>query len=186
MTIPLLAIGIRVCWVIVEFPYLRRFHVQPAKDWDKRSALFWDLANVLEVVGIAFGLSGRGAMPTSPRLIGAFGLGMLLMGILIRWAAIKTLGQFFTTTVVIKNEHQLIRTGLYRYVRHPAYTGTLLAHLGLGLSFSNWVALAFSSIPFLAVALYRMHVEEKALHETFGTQYYDYTKSAKRLLPGIY
>ncbi|MCA1638381.1 MAG: isoprenylcysteine carboxylmethyltransferase family protein, partial [Acidobacteria bacterium] len=68
----------------------------------------------------------------------AFGLLSLLAGIIIRWTAIYSLGKYFTVTVLIKTDHRLIRSGLYKHLRHPAYAGTLLAHLGLGLSFSNW------------------------------------------------
>jgi protein-S-isoprenylcysteine O-methyltransferase Ste14 len=81
-------------------------------------------------------------------------------------------GMFFTTgTIVIKDDHRLIKTGLYRYLRHPAYAGALLAHLGLGLSFANWFSLGLSSIPFLVAAFYRMRVEDQVLKETFGEEY---------------
>jgi len=78
---------------------------------------------------------------------------LLLAGITIRWTAVYTLGKYFTGTVLIRNDHRLIRSVLYKYLRHPAYAGSLLAHLGLGLSFSNWFSPGFSAIPhFLAAA----------------------------------
>jgi len=110
----------------------------------------------------------------------------LILGIVVRWTAIRTLGKYFTGSVLIKDDHRLVRSGLYKYLRHPAYTGTLLAHLGLGLSFSNWFTLGFSSIPFIAVALYRMRVEEQALEEAFGSEYLAYSRTSKRLIPRIY
>lgn len=186
MIIPLIAIAFRVCWLVVEYPHLRRTRVRPAKDWDRQSANLWDAANAIELIGIGCGLAGWGSIQFFPRLVAGAGLGLLVLGIGIRWAAIRTLGQYFTTTVVIKKEHRLIRQGLYKYVRHPAYTGTLLAHLGLGLSFASWWTLAFSSLPFVAAAVYRMHVEEEALRETFGSHYTDYARSANRLVPGLF
>jgi len=71
-------------------------------------------------------------------------------------------------------------------VRHPSYTGALLAHLGLGLSFANWFSLAFSVIPFVIAAWYRMRVEDAALQTAFGAEYLDYSKRAKRLIPKLY
>jgi len=50
MTIPILAVVTRLFWLLIEYPYLRRFKVRPAKDWDKHSAKLWDVANLLETV----------------------------------------------------------------------------------------------------------------------------------------
>jgi protein-S-isoprenylcysteine O-methyltransferase Ste14 len=110
----------------------------------------------------------------------------LLLGIIIRWTAIDTLRKFFTGTVLIKQDHRLIQSGMYRHLRHPAYTGALLAHLGLGLSFSNWISLGLGVAPLSAAALYRMHVEERALSEAFGEAYVSYSRSTKRLIPKLY
>jgi len=64
--------------------------------------------------------------------------------------------------------------------------GALLAHLGLGLSFSNWFALGFSTIPYFLAAAYRMRVEEQALREAFGVEYLEYSKTVKRPIPKLY
>jgi protein-S-isoprenylcysteine O-methyltransferase Ste14 len=186
MIIPFFAIAIRALWLLVEIPYLRRYSVKPAKDWDKHSARFWDAANVIEPVGMIFGFTNIGRIQTGATLIAVLGIVFLPAGIIIRWAAIYTLGKYFTGTVLIKTDHRLIRSGLYKHLRHPAYTGALLAHLGLGLSFSNWISLALSFIPFSLAALYRMHVEERALAETFGDAYDSYTRGTKRLIPKLY
>lgn len=186
MTIPILAMAIRLLWVLIEYPYLRRHRVRPAKDWDKHSALLWDAANLFETFGIVLGFAGIGRIQTSTNVIGVVGVALLIAGVMVRWSAIKTLGKYFTGTVLIKDDHRLVRSGLYKYLRHPAYTGALLAHFGLGLSFSNWFALGFSSIPFIAVALYRMRVEEQALQEAFGSEYVAYSQTSKRLIPGVY
>jgi len=186
MVIPILAAAVRLFWVLVEFPYLVRHKVRPAKNWDKNSGRLWDAANLSEILGMVLGFAGIGRMQTSTRAIGICGLALLITGIIVRSTAIKTLGKYFTGTVLIKDDHILIRKGLYKYVRHPAYTGALLAHLGLGLSFSNWFALGFSTIPFIAVVAYRMRVEEQALTEAFGSEYVAYAQTSKRLIPRIY
>jgi protein-S-isoprenylcysteine O-methyltransferase Ste14 len=186
MMIPIFATAIRLLWVLIEYPYLRRYRVQPSKDWDRHSAKLWDAANLLELFGMALGFAGIGQIHFRTNRAGAFGLALLTFGILIRWTAIKTLGKYFTGTVLIKDDHRLVRSGLYKYLRHPAYTGALLAHFGLGLSFSNWFALGFSTIPFITVAFYRMRVEEKALQEAFGSEYVAYSQTSKRLIPGLY
>ena len=185
MMIPILATIIRAL-MIVEYPYLRRFKVRPLKDWDRNSAKIWDIANAIEPVGMILGFTSIGRIHTGTKLIGSVGLALLLGGIVIRWSAVLTLGKYFTGTVLIKHDHRLIRSGLYKHLRHPAYTGALVAHLGLGLSFSNWFTIVLSSAPYVMAALYRIHVEERALGEAFGDEYLNYSRSTKRLIPKIF
>ena len=186
MTIPILATAIRVLWALIEYPYLRRYEVKPAKDWDRHSRNLWDVANVMELVGMVLGFTAIGRMQTSGSSVAVVGLALLLVGIIIRWTAIYTLGKFFTGRVLIKDDHQLIRNGIYKHLRHPSYAGALIAHLGLGLSFSNWISLALSVVPFSVATCYRIHVEERALKEAFGDAYTSYSQSTKRLIPKLY
>jgi hypothetical protein len=69
MLIPILATLIRITWLSLEYPYLRRFRVKPKKDWDRHSAKFLDAANLIEPIGIILGFAGVGAMPASAALI---------------------------------------------------------------------------------------------------------------------
>ncbi len=186
MIIPICATVIRLWWLAFEWPYLCRRKVKPAKDWDKHSGTIWDVANAIEPVGLLLGFTHIGRINLGNNLLQLFGLNLLLVGIAIRWTAIFTLGQYFTGTVVIKNDHRLVRSGLYKHLRHPAYAGTLIAHVGLGLSFSNWFSLGLSSIPYVVAAFYRMRVEERALRETFGEEYVAYSRTTKRLIPSVY
>jgi protein-S-isoprenylcysteine O-methyltransferase Ste14 len=78
------------------------------------------------------------------------------------------------------------RSGLYSIVRHPSYFGLEICFLAVGLHTKNWACLALMLIaPTLAV-LYRIHVEEQALLLAFGAEYADYSRSTKRLIPGVY
>jgi protein-S-isoprenylcysteine O-methyltransferase Ste14 len=120
-----------------------------------------------------------------PCLMG-ISLALIAAGVVIRWTAILTLGSLFNTRVVVQQDHRLVRTGLYRWVRHPSYSGLLLVFLGLGLSFGNWLSVAVIVVPFFAVLLYRIQVEESSLLEALGQDYAEYCKTTKRLLPGIF
>jgi protein-S-isoprenylcysteine O-methyltransferase Ste14 len=186
MLVPFIATVVRALWLAVEVPYLRRHRVRPARDWDKKSAVLWDAASVVELVGMILGFVGVGAMRGAGGLVGRAGLALLVAGVAVRWRAIYTLGKFFTGTVLIREDHRLLRTGLYKHVRHPAYTGALLAHLGLGLSFSNWYSLGLSVVPYVLAAGYRIRVEERALGEAFGEEYEAYARGTKRLIPKVY
>jgi len=171
---------------VLEYFPERRHQVAPAQSRDRYSVRLWDIAHVIEPVGMILGFMRIGGIQTASSLIESIGLGLLFVGILIRWTAIYHLGTYFTGTVTIKDDHVLVRSGLYGHVCHPAYTGALLAHLGLGLSFSNWFSLALSSIPYFIAAAYRIHVEEQVLREAFGDEYAAYARQTKRLIPGVY
>jgi protein-S-isoprenylcysteine O-methyltransferase Ste14 len=110
----------------------------------------------------------------------------LMGGLIIRWTAILTLGRFFSTSVAIHQDQRVVRTGLFRLVRHPSYSGLLLLFLGMALSFGNWLSFAVIVVPFLAALLHRIKVEESSLVEALGQDYVEYRRSTKCLLPGIF
>jgi protein-S-isoprenylcysteine O-methyltransferase Ste14 len=114
------------------------------------------------------------------------GLVLLIVGLAIRWTAILTLGSTFSTNVAIHAAQTLRTTGPYRWVRHPSYTGMLIIFASIGLYERNWISLAVVLVLPTAALLYRIHVEEMALTEAFGEKYLEYSRTTRRLLPGIY
>jgi protein-S-isoprenylcysteine O-methyltransferase Ste14 len=114
------------------------------------------------------------------------GLGLIVLGVIIRATAIATLWRYFTVDVSIREGHQLVDRGIYRVLRHPSYTGSLLSFLGLGFAFDNWLSVAIIAVATIIGFSYRIAVEEGALIEHFGDRYRDYMRRSKRLIPGIY
>jgi protein-S-isoprenylcysteine O-methyltransferase Ste14 len=114
------------------------------------------------------------------------GLGVLIVALMIRWTAIYTLGKAFSSNVAILDSQKLNRSGLYGFVRHPSYLGLWLVFVAVGIHSRNWLSLAIAVVPTTAVLLYRIHVEEAALVHAFGDEYVDYSKTTKRLIPGVY
>lgn len=121
-----------------------------------------------------------------PKLVFGFGFCLFVLGLALRWYSIIYLGRFFTTNVAISADHHLIDSGPYQFVRHPSYTGSLLATLGFSLSLENWASLLIIFVPCCAVTLWRIHIEEEALVEGLGEQYCSYRQRTKRLIPLIY
>src|SRR6266704_2242490 len=111
---------------------------------------------------------------------------LFVAGLLLRWWAIIALGRFFTVDVTIEKDHELVERGPFRIVRHPSYTGVLLAFMGLALSLGNWAALLVILIPIGAAFVHRMNVEEDALSRALGGRYAEYMKRTKRLVPFVY
>ena len=115
-----------------------------------------------------------------------FGFVLFLGGLILRWYSIGYLGRYFTVDVSVSPEHKLIDSGPYRRVRHPTYTGALLAFLGLGLCFGNWLSIFFLSVPIIGAFLWRVRIEERALMEALGEDYHAYMRQTKKLIPRIY
>jgi protein-S-isoprenylcysteine O-methyltransferase Ste14 len=114
------------------------------------------------------------------------GLALFAAGLLVRWYSIVRLGRFFTVDVNIAAGHKVIDSGPYRFVRHPSYSGALLAFVGFGLCLYNWAALLVLLVPIAAAFLWRIHVEERALISALGNEYRQYTSRTKRLIPLIW
>jgi protein-S-isoprenylcysteine O-methyltransferase Ste14 len=114
------------------------------------------------------------------------GLLILAAGLFIRWTAILNLGSAFSANVAIRDSQRVRTTGLYRFVRHPSYLGLVLIFLAVGIYSRNWISLAIALVPPTTALLYRIRVEEATLREAFGDEYIAYSRTTKRLVPGIY
>ena len=121
----------------------------------------------------------------SPAVAQIFGT-LFAVGLVLRWWAILSLGKFFTVDVAIARDHQLIVRGPYHWMRHPSYTGMLLAFLALGATFQNWLSIVCIMVPISCALAYRIYVEEIALEVTFGSAYHRYAETTKRLIPGMF
>ena len=118
--------------------------------------------------------------------LGWIGLALFVSGLGLRWYSIIHLGRFFTVDVSIAAGQKVVDSGPYRFVRHPSYSGALLAFIGFGLCLRNWVGLLVLLLPIGAAFLWRMRVEERALTEALGDDYRWYASRTKRLVPFVY
>jgi protein-S-isoprenylcysteine O-methyltransferase Ste14 len=113
------------------------------------------------------------------------GTALLIAGMLFSVAARRHLGGNWSGTVTLKQDHSLIRTGPYRFVRHPIYTGLLLAIFGSGvIALGEWrglVALVLVTAAFLR----KIQIEERFLSEQFGEAYVRYRQEVPALIPGL-
>jgi protein-S-isoprenylcysteine O-methyltransferase len=107
-------------------------------------------------------------------------------GLALRWYAIYYLGRFFTVDVAIATDHQVIDSGPYRYLRHPSYTGALLALLGFAITLGQLPAVLVVMLPTTLAFLKRIAVEEAALVAALGERYRRYCAHTRRLVPFVY
>jgi protein-S-isoprenylcysteine O-methyltransferase len=147
---------------------------------------------ILLIYAIAFtaGISAAYQLPTcrlpGPKIFRDAGVCLFFAGIVLRWCSIIYLGRFFTVNVAIAKNHRVIDSGPYRHIRHPSYTGAMLAVLGFTLTLGNWASLLTLFLPCFAAQMWRIRIEEAALLEALGEAYANYMKRTKRLIPLIY
>jgi protein-S-isoprenylcysteine O-methyltransferase Ste14 len=123
------------------------------------------------------------AIPPIPWLMW-LGAAMALAGLLFAVWARLYLGENWSSLVTVKQKHELIRSGPYRFVRHPIYSGILLALVGTGISRRNvWGFLGVALVWF--GLLLKARLEERFMVQTFGEQYDDYRRSTGALLPRL-
>jgi protein-S-isoprenylcysteine O-methyltransferase Ste14 len=117
------------------------------------------ITNVLEVGGVALGL-GFSA-----------------------WARLH-LGRNWSGIVTVKHDHELIRSGPYAIVRHPIYSGLLVAFVGMAVGQGTWVGIL--AVAIIAVAFVRkLRIEERFMADQFGEQYARYRREVPGLVPGV-
>jgi protein-S-isoprenylcysteine O-methyltransferase Ste14 len=100
--------------------------------------------------------------------------------------SIATLGRYFRAVVHIQEDHHVVRSGPYRVLRHPSYTGLLVGLLGVGLLFGNYLSAVVFEVLVVIGVLYRIRVEEKVLLAGLGDDYAAYMRETDRLIPGVW
>jgi protein-S-isoprenylcysteine O-methyltransferase Ste14 len=116
----------------------------------------------------------------------ATGMALFAIGFTIRIYSILTLKQYFTYSVAKVENHKIISTGLYKFIRHPGYLGQLIIFMGISISISNWLSILLMMIPATLGYLYRIKVEEKFMTDQFGEDYKNYQHRTKRIIPMLY
>ena len=116
----------------------------------------------------------------------AIGMALVVIGFIIRIYSILTLNQYFTYSVAKVENHKIISTGLYKFIRHPGYLGQLTIFMGISISISNWLSILLMMIPVTLGYLYRIKVEEKFMTDQFGEDYKNYQDRTKRIIPMLY
>jgi protein-S-isoprenylcysteine O-methyltransferase len=147
----------------------------------------------LAIMALAFWLLFRKDPDLGPLSLRIFPDGPLLEygGLIITSAGLAftawgraILGRNWSAVVTIRQNHRLIRTGPYRWVRHPIYSGLLLAMLGTAIYFGQWRGLVGMAVGLTGFWM-KARLEETFLIEQFGEEYIEYKKEVKALIPSV-
>ncbi|MGH7784446.1 MAG: methyltransferase family protein, partial [Candidatus Binatia bacterium] len=150
----------------------------PAADFDKGS---WPLINHgwrlvrLSALVVAF-ITPPWTDGTSRNALYCSALILMIIGALLRQHSIRMLGDHFTYRVRVSEKSEIIKRGIYRWVRHPSYTGGMLYNLGIGLALTNWGSAILVVAGMCVMYIYRVHVEEKALLRVHQADYSEYMR----------
>jgi len=188
------AIFVAACliWLVPEAfgmrPQMARASRKMASNQDRSSLA---ILIGLQWVGLALNFSlglffTAAAIPWQRTALFLLAVTFILLGVAWRWYAIRTLRGYFTRDVAVSADQQVVQSGPYRLTRHPAYSGTFLTMLGVGLAMTNWASLATLLICVFSGHFYRVKVEEKALIRAIGQPYIEYMRHTRRFIPLVF
>jgi protein-S-isoprenylcysteine O-methyltransferase len=166
----------------------RRFHGDARRRRSDRTYWLlqaWQLAGL--VLGVLLAKRFPGAALPGPAWLWPFaGCAVGIAGVGLRWWAIRTLGRLFTRELQVDADHHVVTAGPYRRVRHPSYTGAIVAFAGVGIGLGNVIAVAVCTVLPAIGYVQRIPREEALLRDALGEPYAEYARGTDRLVPGVW
>jgi protein-S-isoprenylcysteine O-methyltransferase Ste14 len=173
------AILLYIGWILSEFGVTVGETGKETTD-DKGTCEAYAIGRCITMLA-AFGFD---SLWTAPGPWFPLGFALFIGGIVFRTYAIRTLGRFYSHRVRTPSENTIIADGPYRFLRHPAYAGMLLAHVGILVLFFNWFLLIAFTAVFVPVLVRRIRVEES--HLLAIPEYQVFAANRARVAPGIW
>lgn len=118
-----------------------------------------------------------------PAIVPWFGVTVMVISLWLFWRSHADLGKNWSVSLELREDHQIVRDGVYRHVRHPMYSSIWLWSIAQGMMLQNWLAGWSTLIAFIAMYFLRMPREERMMCEKFGDQYRQYMQQTGRLFP---
>jgi protein-S-isoprenylcysteine O-methyltransferase len=170
-------------WVLAAFVQKRNARRQTVGSRLMQTSIILLVVLPFFAEGSRLGLLYRHLYPNVP-VVQYFGVLLLLLGCGFAVWARFVLGRNWSGMVTVKEDHTLITRGPYTLVRHPIYTGILLALLGTAITLGTFINMV--EVPVVAFALWlKLRTEERFMLETFGEQYTAYRRHVKALIPHV-
>lgn len=139
------------------------------------------ICGILMVIGAIGEFMIRGTRLWWPGYL--LGVVVSVASFVIRRQAIAALGKFWSLHVEMRDGHEFVQTGPFRWMRHPVYFSMFLELAGLALVSSAFITFAVVMMIFIPTMFYRLKIEEEALLAQFGGTYADYQKRTPLILP---
>jgi protein-S-isoprenylcysteine O-methyltransferase Ste14 len=110
----------------------------------------------------------------------------LVVGLWLFHRSHADLGTNWSITLEVREKHQLVTHGVYRWVRHPMYLALLIYSAGQALVVPNWLAGPSYGLAMILFLAFRMGREERMMLEEFGTDYESFMARTNRVIPGVW
>jgi protein-S-isoprenylcysteine O-methyltransferase Ste14 len=110
----------------------------------------------------------------------------VVIGLWLFYKSHADLGENWSITLEVREQHRLVTQGVYSRIRHPMYSALMLYSVGQALVIPNWVAGPSNGVAFAILFWLRVHAEEQMMSEAFGDEYAAYAARTKRLVPGVW
>jgi protein-S-isoprenylcysteine O-methyltransferase Ste14 len=174
-------ISLYILWMLVEFRVSKKdVNTEGKKTSDSATCQLYGFGQALTIL-TALWFPSVWRMPNVAHFIGTT---IFIFGICYRLWAIRTLGQFYSHRVRTAAQHKIVVSGPYRFTRHPAYAGMIIANTGICIYFFNWATIYVFLFMLVPAILLRIVIEERTL---FGIEgYTEFAMKRKRLFPSIW
>ncbi|MEM7301192.1 MAG: protein-S-isoprenylcysteine O-methyltransferase [Pseudomonadota bacterium] len=106
-------------------------------------------------------------------------------GLFLFWRSHADLGKNWSAELELRREHELVVSGVYRFIRHPMYSAIFLIVFGQLLVLNNWIAGPLGLVAFLILYLMRIDAEELMMKDQFGDSWEEYADRTPRLIPHL-
>lgn len=170
-------------WLVASFSVNKMRKREP---WGQRLAfllIFVGICYLAEMTDARLGISNRRFVPARP-WIEWLGIALEAAGISFAIWARNHIGKYWSASVSLREGHELIRSGPYARIRHPIYSGILLAGAGTTLWSGRWGALIMLGFALFAV-LVKAKKEEALLAGEFGPAFDEHRRRTGFLLPRL-
>ncbi len=120
-----------------------------------------------------------------PAFVPWCGSAIMLAALWLFWRSHSDLGLNWSAFLEMRKDHQLIRQGVYRSIRHPMYVSIFLFGVAQALMLQNWVAGLSGLVTFVPLYFVRTPREERMMRDWFGEEYQDYVRQTGRIIPRL-
>ncbi len=171
--------------LLIEPFIIKKAGTRTVKSREDKGTYYLIHLTVLFSLIISFNL-GFNEITLLPIISSYIGILFIVGGIFLREYSIVTLGKYFSFKISVVKDQKIITKGPYHFIRHPSYSGGILAILGIAIALRSMIAIVVVTLLCSITYGLRIRFEERIMLAEFGEDYLIYKRKTKRVIPFIY